>query len=240
VAESGGYPKVPSKAWRELRSRARSAPSVKFTPDMVAALLGFGSPQSASTNVVAPMRRIGLFDDNGGLTPLGNKWRVDASYGDACQEILDNAYPSDLAALTDGSGSPDINRVRTWFGHQGFGDSNARQMAATYVMIASKKLPESGAPPEPAKGGTPGGEGRAAKKAAAARKAAGPRTRTRASVPVASGPPASDDQPTGSPAYGTHSGLNVHLDIQIHIPAEATAQQIDQIFESMARHLYKQ
>ena len=34
------------------------------------------------------------------------------------------------------------------------------------------------------------------------------------------------------------TGPNVHLDIQIHIPAEATAEQIDQIFASMARHLY--
>jgi glycine cleavage system regulatory protein len=36
------------------------------------------------------------------------------------------------------------------------------------------------------------------------------------------------------------SGPNVHLDIQIHIPADASVEQIDQIFESMARHLYKQ
>jgi hypothetical protein len=36
------------------------------------------------------------------------------------------------------------------------------------------------------------------------------------------------------------AGPNVHLDIQIHIPADASAEQIYQIFESMARHLYKQ
>ncbi len=31
---------------------------------------------------------------------------------------------------------------------------------------------------------------------------------------------------------------DVHLDIQIHIPADATSEQIDRIFASMAKHLY--
>jgi hypothetical protein len=33
-------------------------------------------------------------------------------------------------------------------------------------------------------------------------------------------------------------GPEVHIDIQIHISPESTAQQIDKIFESMAKHLY--
>lgn len=31
---------------------------------------------------------------------------------------------------------------------------------------------------------------------------------------------------------------DVHIDVQIHIPATATSEQIDQIFASMAKHLY--
>ncbi len=136
------YPKIPLKAWRDLRARAASAPSTKFTAATVAALMGMSSPKSAANNTVAPMRRLGLIADDGSLTPRGHKWRVDASYADACHEILEDVYPSDLTALTDDSGAPDPIRVRTWFDHKGFGDSNARQMASTYVMIASKKLPE--------------------------------------------------------------------------------------------------
>jgi len=34
------------------------------------------------------------------------------------------------------------------------------------------------------------------------------------------------------------SSPEVHIDIQIHISPESTAQQIDKIFESMAKHLY--
>ncbi|TWB61208.1 hypothetical protein FBZ98_101543 [Rhizobium sp. ERR 922] len=36
----------------------------------------------------------------------------------------------------------------------------------------------------------------------------------------------------------SQSGPAVHIDIQIHISPESTAEQIDKIFESMAKHLY--
>ena len=222
---SNGYPKVPAKAWRALRSRATAAPSTKFTPSTVAALMGMASPQSARDNTVSPMRKLGLIDDDGALTARGNKWRVDASYADACQEILDEVYPSDLSDLADGSGAPDPHLVKTWFDHRGFGGSNARQMAATYVMIASKQVPEIVAS-EPKK---------ASSKKVPAEKAESPTTGMTSTT---------DNSPanrTPEPSKQTPgAGPNVHLDIQIHIPADASAEQIDQIFESMARHLYKQ
>ncbi len=105
--------------------------------------MGMASPESARDNTVSPMRKLGLIDDDGALTSRGNKLRLDASYADACQEILDDVYPSDLSALADGSGAPDPQLVKTWFDHKGFGGSNSRQMAATYVMIASKQVPET-------------------------------------------------------------------------------------------------
>jgi len=88
------------------------------------------------------MHKLGLLDENGNLTDLGHKWRSDDSYAEACQEILDNVYPADLAAFTTTNGAPDRAMVTKWFQQQKSGDSNARQMAATYVMIAEKKVPE--------------------------------------------------------------------------------------------------
>ncbi len=152
---SSGYPKVPLKAWRQLRGRAASAPTTKFTPEVVAALAGMSSPGSAANNVVGPMRRLGLLDKEGALTARGNKWRVDSSYAEACQEILDDVYPPDLAALTDDAGAPDLEKIRTWFDHKGFGKSNAGQMASTYVMIATKE-PQGATSSEPSKAITKG------------------------------------------------------------------------------------
>lgn len=45
----------------------------------------------------------------------------------------------------------------------------------------------------------------------------------------------SPEMPMASRSQG---GPALHIDIQIHISPESTAQQIDKIFESMAKHLY--
>ena len=137
------YPKLGMTAWRTLRARAAQAPSAKFTPTTVAATLGHDSPTSAATNVVSPMQKLGLIDENGALTDLGNRWRNDASYAEACQQIIDKIYPAELTDFTTADGSPDKARVTKWFQLNNFGNSNARQMAATYVMIAEKKVPEA-------------------------------------------------------------------------------------------------
>lgn len=226
AASNASYPKMPAKAWSVLRARAAAAPSVKLNPANVAALLGMASPDSARDNVVTHLRRMGLVDDDGALTQRGHKWRIDSSYGDACQEILDAVYPDDLNILTDSTGKPDPQKVKTWFDHQGFGDSNARQMANTYAMIANKALPDP-ATDNP--------------KAPVQKPVKAPATKKSAAVPTNDGQ-AHDTlthsvapQPAASPSHG---GPNLHLDIQIHIPADAGPEQIDQIFASMAKHLY--
>lgn len=218
------YPKVTAKAWTTLRARATAAPSTKFTPAAVAALMEMSSPNSALDNTVRPMRRLGLIDEDGALTARGNKWRVNSSFDDACQEILDEIYPEELGALVGEDGRPDAAKVKTWFDHKGYGESNARQMAATYVMVASKQIPESPATDS----------GKVKKKASPAKKPAAKSPESKEiekpDEVVAPEPP--------TPPGNSQSGPTVHLDIQIHIPADATPEQIDQIFSSMARHLY--
>lgn len=44
-----------------------------------------------------------------------------------------------------------------------------------------------------------------------------------------------EEQP---PKQNPRATPNLHIDVQVHISADATAEQIDQIFASMAKHLY--
>ena len=218
------YPKIGTKAWIALRSRAASSPSTKFTPEFVVALMGMANPNSALTNTVGPMRRLGLIDEDGALTERGNKWRLDESHADACQEILDDIYPEEFGVLVDDDGRPDLGKVKAWLKQTGLGEANAQQMANTYVMVARKQPPEppvkdSGKAKRKAPSGTDTAEASPKAKTAEGTHAVA------AHEPVA--PPARSD-----------GGPTVHLDIQIHIPADATPDQIDQIFASMARHLY--
>jgi hypothetical protein len=219
VATAGTtYPKLGMAAWRTLRGRAATAPSSKFTPATVAAIMGHDSPASAATNVVSPMQKLGLIDEGGALTDRGNKWRGDATYAEACQEILDEVYPADLAGFTTVGGVPDRAMVTKWFQHQKFGDSNARQMTATYVMIAEKKVPQADKETKPR-----------AKRQPAASAATKPSKSVRKEAET-SAPPPQTGQTMARPA--------IHLDFQIHIAADASPDQIEQIFASMAKHLY--
>jgi hypothetical protein len=58
---------------------------------------------------------------------------------------------------------------------------------------------------------------------------------------MATGPlhtPAATHSPQMPAIPSVQAGPAIHIDIQIHISPESTAQQIDKIFESMAKHLY--
>lgn len=225
---TASYPKISSTAWQKVRARAATAPTAPITPGSIAALLGMSGPRSALDNVVLPLRRLGLVDEDGKLTERGKKWRVDATYGEACQEILDEIYPTDLTSLTDGDGKPEKSQVNSWFQYHGFGDANATKMAATYNLIAEKQLPESNIA-EPKK------------------KTIKPAPKTKAQKPEpALAPPVSADESRAEAIASTQSsdrsiksGPNIHLDIQIHIPADASLEQIEQIFASMGKHLYQ-
>lgn len=86
---------------------------MQLTADTVAVLMDLSSPTSAQSNIVKPMQQLGLIDSDGALTNRGNKWRIDSSFGDACQEILDEVYPDELGTLIDGEGNPDRGMVKT-------------------------------------------------------------------------------------------------------------------------------
>lgn len=228
MAASVSLPKIGEKPWFTLRAKASAAPSTKFSAGTVAAILGMANAKSAADNVVGPLRRLGILDDEGALTSRGNKWRVDNSYADACSEILESVYPDELAALTDSAGNPDRQKIATWLQHQGQGESNAKQMAATYLLIAAKT-------PAPA----PDSAGSDSKKPSRST-----RTSTKALVPVAPAQNDSVGQEDDIEEARERSGKreyqpSIHLDIQVHIPPAASADQIDQIFASMAKHLYR-
>jgi len=57
-------------------------------------------------------------------------------------------------------------------------------------------------------------------------------------TPPAPTPPSTALGQPGAPAGGG-TVPSLHIDIQVHISPEATADQIDKIFESMSKHLYK-
>jgi hypothetical protein len=57
-------------------------------------------------------------------------------------------------------------------------------------------------------------------------------------VPAMHAPVVSQPPGVNAPSVQGRNGPSVHIDVQIHISPEANADQIEQIFKSMAKHLY--
>lgn len=227
------YPMMGSRAWVQARTRVATTPSWKVTADSVAAAFGLKDAKSARQNVVTPLTRMGLIGEDGGLTQRGLKWRTEDGYAEACDEIVGQIYPESLTHQTNAEGEPDSEAVRRWFDQQGFGASAARQMAATFMMVARRQMPEV-APAKPGNGAKPAAKATKRVSTNGSSGAGGGSDRTKGTGA------GSDQSPPPPPPPPAPNGPSLHLDIQIHIPPDASAEQLDHIFASMAKHLYRQ
>jgi hypothetical protein len=216
------FPNIPARNWWEIRARFQRSLPRKVDADYLQSILGLGSP-GAAANVVASLRAVGLIDDGGSPTELAKDWRADEQYGAVCAAIRENLYPDALLTAFPPP-DPDLAGVRSWFARNAeVGEAAARKMAAFYGLLAE-------ANPSPAE--NPRARAVQAPKARPPAKQA---SRVAATAkPVVRQSPSAPETATPSEASPA-----LHIDIQVHIPSTATPEQVDAIFSSMARHLYR-
>lgn len=209
------FPQIPASVWWGVRDTLQKSPNVKLEPGFLAAKLGV--QLAAARQYAAELKRLGILDEDFKLTELGSKWRLDDSYRNAVESLASEVYPEDLAALSP-VGNEDREAVKAWFMGQGLGQGSANNKASTYLLVTS---------PSP-------GENR---KASAGE--APPRASKKSGVGAGTGPqPTNLDQSPKLPerSFGDElPALNVN--IQIHISADATNEQIETIFSSMRKYL---
>lgn len=212
------YPKLPDSRWWTLRDHFKRTMPTKVTPNLVATVLKI-APSSAG-GVVAALRDLGLVDDTGAPTDLANDWRHDETYASACSQMLEATYPEELREALP-SPNPDRAHVQAWFARAlKTGQENARQMAALYVLIAGKNI-----------------------------KADVKERPLRATAPSAPKGTVANRTPdrSGANSRASHRGRESELPlpqlqvaVQVNIHPDLTPEQIDQVFRSMAEHLYAQ
>lgn len=230
-----GYPKIPRNNWFLLRDRFKQRTPERVSPSYVASALSMGEA-SASANIIPPLRAFGLIDEAGKPSDLAYDWRDDSKYAEVCKQILEGTYPRELMDLYHDASTPAKN-IEGWFARDAkVGQAAARAYAATYLMLLeadlTKAKEQNGSK---AKAGNPTdrpARAPAPAKAAKAVVAAATPNAAEAVKPAAEHTGTSDDG-------GARRGFSpkLHVDIQIHISPDSSPEQIDKIFESMAKHL---
>lgn len=230
-----GYPKIPKANWFVLREKFKQRTPERVSPSYVATALGMGEA-SASANIIPPLRAFGLIDEAGKPSDLAYDWRDDSKYAEVCKRIVDTSYPQELRDLFHDT-SAQAKDVENWFARSAkVGQSAARAYAATYLMLLEADLTKAKEQ-----------NGSKAKAASTASKTAKPAARSQMVTNVAK--PVGPAPLNANKADDQHSEPNddfpprrafspkLHVDIQIHISPDSSPEQIDKIFESMAKHL---
>ena len=223
MAEKKTFPMMAETSWWSLRSQFQKTLPSTVSVSYLKSLLGLKSDQSAR-NILSPLRQMGIVDDNMKPTARANEWRSDAKYADVCKAIVAEIYPSELAELFP-EAPADLTAVKQWFMDVGaIGESAAYKVASTYLLLRSEQIK------------TEIGNGRSAPNTGEKNKAPKAVTKKPAAAAAATQP-----EPLSPPKNVVPSSQlapTVHIDLQIHISPEASAEQIDSIFASMAKHLY--
>lgn len=218
-----GYPTISEKAWWIIRDKFKASLPSSVSPTYVKSLLSMASDSSANSNVITPMKRLGLIDEENKPTELANRWRIDDTYGKACETMLKSVYPTELLDLFPDE-AIDKNSARTWFMSKGVGQAAADKMIALFVLLKQGKVKDKKAKsPQIAKKSTSLKENKNLSRARA-------ETVVPAEHCVA--------ESTISDTAPISNRPNLHIDLQIHISPESTPEQIECIFASMAKHLY--
>ena len=141
VEQNNSYPTISEKNWWTIREKFKATVPSTVSSTYIKSLLSMASDNSANSNVISPLKRIGLIDENNIPTSLANDWRIDEKYRNVCETILKNVYPTELLDLFPGS-NVDRNTARTWFMSLGVGQGAADKMVAFFSLLKNGDIKE--------------------------------------------------------------------------------------------------
>jgi hypothetical protein len=225
--ERKSFPMLAPSHWWKLRNKFHQSIPGVVTDNYLATVLDMAEA-SARSNVTPYLKALGLIGQDGKPTELVKKWRDDEGYSGACKTILDLTYPRELIdAVDDATSRPKAER---WFQNKaGVGQNAAGKMASIFMVVF-----EADASKAPDASKAAGTAAKKAVKTVAAPKQANKLQHKGNAALAAAHTEHQEDRGRQLP-----NGPEVNINLQIHISADASPDQIDQIFSSMSKHLYK-
>jgi hypothetical protein len=223
------YPKIPEGNWWKVRGLFKKKVPAAVTASYLATALVMAE-SSAKANLISPFKKIGIIAEDGKPTDLAYDWRDDGKYPEVCQKLIEANYPQEVQDLFH-SPDADFGQLTSWFMNSARCGEVAARMYASFYLLLLKADPKGGEDTVSAKDQKPAKKitGRKVKLEAKAEANHKPQDRNTEAV-------------VATPDINArHRILNtapeLHINIQLHLSPESTADQIDKIFESMAKHL---
>jgi hypothetical protein len=223
--EKKAYPMLPIAHWWALRKKFKQSIPGVVTDSYLSTVLNM-EIGSARGNVLPYLKTLGIIDDEGKTGERAKRWRDDGHYAEVCKEIQKEVYPQELLeAVPDAV--QDRAKAERWFAQKtGAGAVAVRRMAVLYSVIASADASKQ---PEHERGE------RAQKAGQDHPKKKPEKPEPPARIPAAPAPAhGAEGQQQAAP-----QGPGIYINMEVHISADSTPDQIEAIFASMAKHIYR-
>jgi hypothetical protein len=211
------YPYMSPTMFATIRGKLRQSRPTAITVDWLASVLNVS--EKAAKNTFPQLRAMGLVTTDGNPSAIADDLRVDETYTKACEEIIESTYPTGLREAFHNADDADAGQVSSWFmRNANTGELTAERQARLYLYLLKGEMGESSASVSTTR----------------------PATKTVKKAPAKKITETKDQQrdqghQNDPPAP---KAPNLHIDVQIHIAADARDEQIEAIFSSMAKHLY--
>jgi|tagenome__1003787_1003787.scaffolds.fasta_scaffold20771328_2 hypothetical protein len=232
MAEKNRYPQIPSTVWWGVRSILQRTPNATVDKRLLGVRLGV--QEVAARQYIAELKSVGMLTDEGKATALAQKWRLDETYTDAVKGLVAATYPEGLLHVAP-PGDAERQKIVSWFLREGLGQGAAGNKAATYLLLSSPNPNEA-----PARSGQQAPRDGGGKRTTRARRAATQKDETpSAGIREDRAPKlARGEQRRARPSGLSSETFPLHVNVQIHISADAGSEQIESIFSAMRRYLY--
>lgn len=226
------FPKIAEANWFKVRDLFKRKVPAVVSPNFLASALNM-TESSARSNLLTPLKKVGLLTEDGKPTDLAYAWRDDEKYPSVCQTILEQIYPQEVRDFYHDL-SQDVGSLVSWFMNYCRCGEPAARMYATFYRVLLRADPNW---QEQVQAKSQQATNKVSRtKGTKATAKAKPSEREPAIEVLASDPATTLTDKRKSVAQ-LSAAPQVHINIQLHIAPDTTADQIDKIFDSMARHL---
>ncbi|MHA1685593.1 MAG: DUF5343 domain-containing protein [Candidatus Heimdallarchaeaceae archaeon] len=220
VAKKIIYPIMPVSQWWKLREQFKKSIPGVVTANYIASVLNM-KQNSARTNILPYLINTGIINKDGKPTERANRWRNDGDYKKVCEEIKKEIYPQELLdACPDPVNNKEV--AERWFASKTKAGANAiSKMTAFYSMLCEADVEKA----------------RTHKKIINTKRSTPSKKHFNSVKKIQKKGVSSLDNISNDTVSSNLIDLRINL--QIHISSDASPDQIDQIFKSIAKYIYQ-